>query len=305
MNNKNQPRPGTLIGLLALLAMLASSDLSMAAAHGKTYWQAISANDFTPPTDVPLASLVEELSDHLGSPDPEMRDEVAYSILTQWLYVKQIVPVELRMALIAEWIENLGNGTGERDTDTVLVRSFSALMLSVAAALDNEVPYLDRQAFATLLDASIAYLQDERDTRGYDAAKGWLHSVAHTADLLKFLGRSRHLEASEQSAILTAIAGKLTEVDHVLAHGEDERLARAVVSIAAREDVDMAAFDSFLAALEQVRSGSLPTPVELARNQNRKHVAVSLYAVLNTDSRNLETLRTARAKVLALLKTMM
>jgi hypothetical protein len=40
-------------------------------------------------------------------------------------------------------------------------------------------------------------------------------------------------------------------------------------------------------------------------NQNRKDVAVSLFAVLNTDSRDLESVRTAREHVLAHLRTMM
>jgi hypothetical protein len=49
----------------------------------------------------------------------------------------------------------------------------------------------------------------------------------------------------------------------------------------------------------------LPTPAELAVNQNRKHLAVSLYAVLSTDQRDLQPLRAADGMVLALLKTMM
>jgi hypothetical protein len=178
-------------------------------------------------------------------------------------------------------------------------------MLSVAAALDNEEPYLDREEFDSLLQAALVYLRDEKDIRGFDPEQGWLHSVAHTADLLKFLGRSRHLAANEQVEVLTAIAEKLSQLDHVLTHGEDERLARAVVSVVARPDVDMHALEAFLGALQQVRSDGLPKPPALAMNQNRKNLAVSLFAVLNTDSRDLESLRTAREHVLAHLRTMM
>jgi hypothetical protein len=178
-------------------------------------------------------------------------------------------------------------------------------MLSVVTALDNEAPYLDKAAFDGLLDAGLTYLRDERDTRGFDASNGWMHSVAHTADLLKFLGRSRHLGESEQAEILTAIAGKLTQLDRVLVHGEDERLARAVLSIVARPDVDIQAFQTFLSALEPLRIDAFPAPAELAVNQNRKHLAVSLYAVLNTDSRELASLSEAREMTLELLKTMM
>jgi hypothetical protein len=287
--------------------LVASSvcDAGTGGLHNKTYWRAVIADDYTPPAATPLPPLARELSAYLGSTDAELRDDIAYSILTQWLYVKRTVPPELRSELIAEWVANLQYQIGDRGKDSVLRRSFSALMLAVAAALDNEAAYLDREGYKALLDAAMGYLRAEQDTRGFDADKGWLHSVAHSADLLKFLGRSRHLQKSEQALILTGIADKLTQVDHALVHGEDERLARAVVSILARPDVDMQAFRAFLAALGQVRGDGLPAVADLSRNQNRKQLVVSLYAVLNTDSRDLASLREAREIVLAELKTMM
>jgi hypothetical protein len=292
---------------LAIAALFAGSPgyANTKAVHDREYWQAIIADEFTPPADVPLSVLLGELSKYLASTDPELRDNIAYSVLTQWLYVKRVVPVDLRREMIAEWTANLRQGIGESGSQSVLRRSFSALMLSVAAALDNEEPYLEREEFDSLLQAALAYLREERDIRGFDPDQGWLHSVAHTADLLKFLGRSRHLAANEQVEVLTAIAEKLSQLDEVLTHGEDERLARAVVSIVARPDVDMHALEAFLRALQQVRSDGLPRPPALAMNQNRKNLAVSLFAILNTDSRDLESVRTAREHVLAHLRTMM
>jgi hypothetical protein len=308
MNNSKHWNFSVLVTLAAVVGAFVAGgagDAGARIAHDKTWWRQIIANDFTPPEGASLSALVHELSGQLASADPELRDDIAYSILTQWLYVKRLVPPGLRQELIAEWVANLRHGIGGRDTDSVLRRSFSALMLSVAVALDNDTAYLDRREFEALLQSSLDYLRDEQDTRGFDASKGWLHSVAHTADLLKFLGRSRHLAVRQQGMILAAIAAKLERLDHVLVHGEDERLARAVVSIAARPDADHEAFRSFLSGLEQVRGSGLPTPAHLARNQNRKHVAVSLYAVLNTGEREAESLRAARRDVLTLLKTMM
>ena len=294
--------------VVVALIVVASSGVRAAVpehVHDKDYWRAIIADDYAPPADVPLASLVAELSGYLGSPDAELRDGIGYAVLTQWLYVKKAVPPDLRRELIAEWMANLRQGIGEKGTDSVLKRSFSALMLSIVAALDNEELFLDRKEFDALLQAALAYLRDEKDTRGFDAEQGWLHSVAHTADLLKFLGRSRHLAASEQAAVLTAIARKMARLDHVLVHGEDERLARAVVSIVARPDVDMQALEEFLSALEPVRSEGFPGPQTLATNQNQRNLAVTLFAVLYTDTRDLESVRAAREHVLGLLRTTM
>ncbi|HEX9852968.1 MAG TPA: DUF2785 domain-containing protein, partial [Woeseiaceae bacterium] len=159
---------GILTAVLAAVPVTGLSETQSQGAHDKSWWQAVIADDFTPPEDRPLSSLTQELSDYLASTDPELRDDIAYSLLTQWMYVKRIVPPALRTALIADWTENLKHGIGERGTESIFRRSFSALMLSVVTALDNEAPYLDKAAFDGLLDAGLTYLRDERDTRGFD-----------------------------------------------------------------------------------------------------------------------------------------
>ena len=84
-------------------------------------------------------------------------------------------------------------------------------MLSVAVARDNATPYLEAAEVRALLAATLGYLAREQDVRGYDDEKGWMHSAAHTADLLKFLARSRHLPAGAQREILDAIAAKMRD----------------------------------------------------------------------------------------------
>lgn len=270
--------------------------------HPREYWRAVIASDFEPRDDASFAELAGELSGYLGAPDPELRDEIAYAVLTQWIYVRQLVPADVLESLVAEWRANLRRGIGQRGTDSVFLRSFSALMLSVAAALDTKAPWLDAAGFDLLLADALAYLRDEQDTRGFDPGKGWIHSVAHTADLLKFLARSRFLEPADQAVILNAIADKLDAVEHMLVVGEDERLARVVVSIVARPDADMAAFDEFLERLRPVPVAGLPTPSQLAVNQNRKHLAVSMHALLAVDARKPESTEAARERMVKLLK---
>jgi hypothetical protein len=300
------PRLYLIAALFVALPAAAAADPPVPGSHDKAWWREVVANDYQPPSDASIEALTHELSHYLGSSDPELRDEIAYSTLTNWLYVKHNLPAALQDELVEEWRANLGRGIGEQGTDSVFLRSFSVLMLSVAAALDNEAPWLDEAQFDELLDAALSYLRDERDTRGFDADKGWVHSVAHTADLLKFLGRNRQLEVPEQADILAAISAKLAHVDHGLSHGEDERLARAVLSIVARPDSDMAAFRAFLDTLKPAPwPEGLPTPAELAVNQNRKHLAVSLYAVLSADEHDLVSLQEAKASTLDLLRQML
>lgn len=271
----------------------------------KAYWQGVIKNEFKAPADVPLLILLSELNTMLGSPDPELRDDIAYSVLANWIYRQRIVPVEERQRLLRSWQDNLKTGIGQQGHDTVVLRSFSALALGSLAILDNEAPYLDREAFSALLASSLAYLKDEQDVRGFDARLGWLHSVAHTADLVKFLARSRHLQPQEQASILKAIADKLAVVSTPLVHGEDERLARAVLSIVGRADFDEAGFGAWLKTMTPTRQTTAPTLATLATGQNRKNVLVSLFAVLSTDRRDLGGVTRARTMVLEALKGFM
>src|SRR5262245_55777097 len=212
----------------------------------RAFWDELERNGFAVPAGESSAALLEELEPCLASPDPKLRDELEYNAAAAWIYRdKRLSDAEVRRQ-IATWVANLRRGIGESGTDSVFRRSFSALNLSIVAALDNARPFLERSEFESLLRAALDYLAAEKDVRGFDVEKGWIHSAAHTADLLKFLGRSRHLTAAEQPLVLDAIAAKLDAVGLVFTHGENERLARAVASLARRADLDTTAFARWL-----------------------------------------------------------
>jgi len=270
----------------------------------KAFWKAVAGKEFAVPAGVPLPILLDELTQLLGDVDPELRDDLGYSTLANWIYRQRVVSVDERVRLLGVWEQNLSVGVDGTNTNTVLRRSFSALALGTLVILDNETPYLSRDQFSRLLASSVKYLREERDVRGFDARVGWMHSVAHTADLLKFLARSRHLQPAEQALILTAISDKWNSVTTPLVYGEDERMARAVLSLAARPDFDEVAYVGWLKTMTTRRT-TPPTVETLATDQNRRDVLVSLFTVLSTDRRDLPTIVKARALLLETLRTFM
>ncbi len=262
---------------------LHASEPPAAPTHDRAFWQKIVDNDAKLPEGESAAALIQELSQYLASPDPTLRDTYAYSLSEAWIYRDQkLSPAELRERL-AVWSGNLKTGIGEQATDSVLLRSFSALELSLLAAYDLKAPYLGKAEFDALLAAAFEYFAAERDVRGYDPQKGWMHSVAHTADLLKFLARNPHLAAADQGRILSAIAEKIADTGP-LTHGEDERLARAVLSLVRRADFDAAGFRAWHGAYPaQQKALWSQTPLDAARYAgllNAKHLLVSLYTLL-------------------------
>lgn len=282
---------GRFIRTLSLVAVIGAAAPAMPSAqtratHDKAFWQAVAANKYAPPAGEPLEPLVREASALLASPDPELRDEIAYSALVSWIYRQKLVSVELRRALIDEWIGNLSFRIGSAGTDDVLRRSFSALSLGITAILDNETPYLEREQFDRMLQAALTYLAAEKDLRGFDAGKGWVHATAHTADLLKFLARDSRFTSDDQVRLLEAAWTRMAASSApVFTHAEDERLAAALVSLVRRDDFDASRLDGWLQRFttleKQVWAKSPPDPQALDAAQNARNLLRSVYVQLS------------------------
>jgi hypothetical protein len=255
--------------------------------HARSFWKGIVDNGHAVPAGESPAALIQELSGYLGSSDRELRDDFAYSIPAQWIYRdKRLAPGELR-GLLKLWSANLEVALGESGNDTVLLRSFSALDLSILAALDNERPFLTDAEFQGLLSQGLRYLAKERDVRGYDERVGWIHATAHTADLLKFLSRNTKLKTTDQKWIVEGIAAKLEGAGSVFTHGEDERLARALLSLARRPDFDPSSLQAWCQRLKVAETGLREAKVfnhdRFIALQNEKNSLKSLAVLLSAE----------------------
>jgi len=272
--------------------------------HDKTFWRGIAKNHYDVPSGESAAELSQELSQLLGSPDPELRDDLAYSIFAYWIGRLSLLPQERLVALTDEWRGNLKSGLGETGTDSVLKRSFSALCLSLMAEREAQQPFLGESEYHALVADAVAYLQAEHDLRGYDAKLGWIHATAHTADLLQALARSQLLSRNEQTAILSAIAARLSSSPDVYTQGEQDRLAQAVIAVIRRPDFDTHSFEIWLGAVrdedKNVWDNPL-TPEILARYQNHTYMLQALAIRLALEP---ESARTSeyQKQVLAILR---
>lgn len=276
--------------------------------HDRAYWKAIVDKDFAVPDGASVRDLLVDLSADLGSPDPELRDTFAYGIPAAWIYRDRRVDDATLRLLMDLWMRNLTVGIGETGNESVLLRSFSALDLSLIAALDNQAPFLTPDEFGRFLDAALDYLARERDVRGFVPGSGWHHSVAHTADLLKFLGRSPKIDAGGAKRILAAIGLKTAASTTVWIWGEDDRLAAAVMSLLRRTDVDTTSFAAFadrtVTAWQQVwenEAGIDPERYAAARNGRNLLAALEVRLAL---ADGFAARDATRAAVLAALKRM-
>lgn len=217
------------------------------------YWDEVRATGLVVPTDRPLADLTAELTTMLGDPDPELRDGVAYPALATW--IDRGVYDDLLVGLGDGMASGLAVGIGERDTDTVFRRSFSALVLGECIARDNRLALVAPMKVLEWGDRIAAWLLRERDLRAYVPGKGWAHAVAHGADALATLAGSPHAGVSELTVILDVVADRvLAHADTLLVHGETDRLAMTTIAVLRRGLVPLAVVEPWINRVASVAS---------------------------------------------------
>ena len=155
----------------------------------RAYWSQVKASGLAVPEDRPLAELTTELTTMLGSPDPHMRDGLAYPTLATW--VDRGVYDDLIAGLGDGMAAGLTVGLGEQGTDSVFRRAFSVLVLAECIDRDNQQGLMPGTKLLEWGDHIASWYLRERDVRGFVPGKGWAHTVAHGADAIGVLARRR------------------------------------------------------------------------------------------------------------------
>ena len=203
-----------------------------------TDWSAVRERDFEVPAGADMASLLDELGRMLASPDPVLRDDLAFSTVATWLSQGLIEP-----KLCVE----LGDEMARRfEAEEIWTRAFAPLVLDVLVT------------FGTLedrwVDPFARWYAAETDLRGHDLERGWLHAVAHGADLLGTLGRHPDVRPAE---MLDLAARRLTApTDHLWGDAEDERLGHAVSLTLTHPDLSEADALAWIDAVETSWQGA-------------------------------------------------
>ena len=212
------------------------------------------------PPDRPLDDLTAELTTMLGATDPAPRDGTAYPTLATW--IERGVYDDLLAGLGDGMAAGLEVGLGERGTDSVFRRSFSALILGECIDRDNSGRA--RCPASKILDWGdrIATLVlRERDLRGFVPGKGWAHAVAHGADAIGALARSPHLGIPELTVMLDVIADRLLlPPTGTFTAGEPDRMAAATMDVLRRNLVPLSILEPWVARLAAQRGGQGVAP---------------------------------------------
>ena len=212
----------------------------------RAYWQHVVEEDFEVPQDRPLDDLTAELTRMLGSTDPVVRDGTAYPALATW--TDRGVYDDLLPGLGDGMAAGLTVGLGERGTDTVFRRSFSALILGECITRDNAAALVPGGKILEWGDRIATWYLREQDLRGFVPGKGWAHAVAHGADAIAALAASPHFHTHELTVLLDVLADRLAApADRVLTHGEPDRMAGATMAVLRRNLVPLSVVEPWVA----------------------------------------------------------
>ena len=222
--------------LLALLSLVTCNALAAApdcadTAAALEYWQPIreAAADTTPDADTHALELVN----CLASPDPELRDRIGYELLTYWLREDQLTD-DTRFELLRMLTPQLRDVTPTAG----LRRSFSALILAELMRSDGIKPFMSTIEREHLLSETIAALDAETDFRGLEEAVGWVHPVAHMADLLWRFALHPATSTEQGTTLLGAVRSKVAPTTTAYRFNEGDRLARVISTLIRRGLVD-------------------------------------------------------------------
>ena len=212
-------------------------------------------------------ALARDLLPCLASANPVLRDTIGYGLYSYWLRNERLdrdSKAFLRSALQSDLQSN-----------NTLQRSFSALILAElmrADAIDTFMTEAERNA---LLQRTSDALQVETDYRGLDAELGWVHPVAHLADVLWRFALHPALDAEQARQIQRAVRSKATPLDASYAFNEGDRLARVISQLMAREVLADDQWQAWLAQFQTRRDGqdwgtAFASPEGMAELHNAK-----------------------------------
>ncbi|MFJ5923728.1 DUF2785 domain-containing protein [Kitasatospora sp. NPDC092948] len=197
-------------------------------------WTALPDRD---PSDAELAAVAEALR----SPDPVERDERAYSRLADWV---PGLPEERRLAL--------GDAMAARFEDPeIQARTFAPLVLARLVRAGT--------LRAEWLAAFARWYPAESDLRGHHPELGWLHAVAHGADLLAAFGQ--HPDVRPEPLLSLGAARLLAPTGHVFDAMEDDRLGFALALTLTRPELTERRAVGWLDPVAEVFAAGQPGPV--------------------------------------------
>ncbi|MEG0384405.1 MAG: DUF2785 domain-containing protein [Solibacillus sp.] len=183
------------------------------------------------PKDKDYEVIIKKMLVNIGVIDSELRDNLIYTTFSKLIIGGFLTEQNLRFIFTTILDDqHLFYKIGEKDSDSVLTRSFSVLLIPLLLTFNKKQSFLSESEIVLIKDEMLRYLSFEKDYRGHVPDKGWAHAPAHAADALNALANCK-LNSAISLEILYAIKRIICTKKTVFTNLEDERFVTAVVTI--------------------------------------------------------------------------
>ncbi len=267
-----------ILGLL-VLAPISSSALAQScppAGYNKQSLMELRQNKWDIKNDKKRQETALALLPCLASPDPQLRDEIAFEALSFWMRNKLLDTISIRQ-IEQQLLKQLADTKPAANAD--FRKPFAALTLAEVSRVDRLQAFMSDEERKAMVDAAVQYLSAITDYRGFDEKEGWRHGVAHAADWMLQLALNPQISVDQHQQILNALATQIKTEKHFYTYGEPERLMAPVFFMAMRSKLDDAAWKTWF---DELLQGSLSasqgtTQAAMARRHNLKAFLQAFY----------------------------
>ena len=173
------------------------------------------------------------LLDHIGDPNPEIRDELVFTSLARG--IQEELFTQDQFHFIAEVVSSDGGLDKEIDKIglSTLERSFRALIYANLLSADGNEHSLFYKGLKTdirnaMLSQGLYYLKKEKDTTGFSSQYGWFHAFAHGADLLTEVVCHQDFPKNRDYEVFDVLGQLFKRITIRFTNDEDWRLARVL-----------------------------------------------------------------------------
>lgn len=173
---------------------------------------------------------VETLLAHVGDLNPEIRDDLVYTLLARGLDENGLTPLQKQLIsqrlIQKRWLFREIN---QPQNDTVFLRTFTALLTAEVLDSDRKSPWLSDANRQQFFQDALHYLSQEHDERGLVLHKGWAHGIAHGSDLLGAACRHPQFTQGQTKQALSVLQQVLLRQTRVFTFDEEPRLAHPLI----------------------------------------------------------------------------
>lgn len=187
---------------------------------------------------------------HIGDKNPNIRDHIVYISFCEMLLNSRIDQRQFKM--IKDYC--LAHLSLENQKLSTLTKSFTALVLALMIDLDNNSHSIFYNLLSTkerklIFQQAFTFLNFEKDIRGFDSNYGWIHTIAHGADLMYYCIQHRDFSSHDYVKIFPTIL-KACHQKQGFSAGEEMRLAETLVYLIKEEKISDSDVINFLKSIE-------------------------------------------------------